>query len=190
MLAVHKSHASILLRRTKSVVAVDLVIIPAPHVVFCLSSPLSSVTLRLLHMHYNRGSQVMNICVRPAVKISLITPRLESGAVPGRPTGSGPPPATSRGRGAAIFVLCLWQGLFVVLDSPLFRSCSLHGFRFFFFFFLRLLKGAKRKVSAAQQNKTTAIRQQGLVRLVDQYELTQLFGQTPYLRVRRDGRRR
>lgn len=46
-----------------------------------LSSPLSSVTLRLLHMHYNRGSQVMNICVRPAVKISLITQRLESKAV-------------------------------------------------------------------------------------------------------------
>lgn len=31
-------------------------------------------------MHYNRGSQVMNICVWPAVKISLITPRLESKA--------------------------------------------------------------------------------------------------------------
>lgn len=43
-----------------------------------LSSPHSSVTLRLLHMHYNRGSQVMNICVWPAVKISLITARLES----------------------------------------------------------------------------------------------------------------
>lgn len=84
MLAVHKSHASILLRGTKSVVSVGLVIIPVPRVVFCLwtgsrlRSPLSHSGFS--NVHYNRGSQVMNICVSSAVKISLITAGLESKA--------------------------------------------------------------------------------------------------------------
>lgn len=65
-------------KKKKCCASAGLVTIPAsPCCVLSLGrllSPLSSVTLRRLLVHYNRGSQVMNICVRPAVKISLINP--------------------------------------------------------------------------------------------------------------------
>lgn len=80
----------------------------------------SSVTLRLLHVHYNRGSQVMNICVWPAVKISLITPRLERGAayLAGQQAAglATQPPGDAAPQPCCVV---LWQGLFVVFVSRL-----------------------------------------------------------------------
>lgn len=83
-----------------------------------LSSPLSSVTLRRLRVHYNGGSQVMNICVRPAVKISLINHldlKSEAAYLAGQQAAGAPSPATSWGGRRGVVVLR--RGLFVPFVS-------------------------------------------------------------------------
>lgn len=118
-------------------------------------------------MHYNRGSQVMNICVWPAVKISLITPRLESKAayLAGQQAAGlriQPP-----GDDAQPCCVMLQQGLFVLFVSLLSlcpsNTVSLQR--------TNSLKRAKRKVFTVQKQKIT-ICQQMLVMAVDQYQLS------------------